>query len=376
MTAAARPLRFLLCVVGVGAGNTTRNLAILKELETFGPCEILIAAQGKARELLEKRYKTLPLRDVTYSTTGEFSPFQIVRQNLGFPLQFFRNQERLREIMQDFRPDVVIADSDFYCLRPARQLGLRLVSINNAAVVVESIRRHGGLPRSCLFSYNVIERTDYWLQRTYPWRVLCPTVARCAGLARKFVQIPPMVRPDITPLPEPGNEVVVLTGGSGIDVQRMDLRGLRGEKLRLLGTPPSKVPPGALNVGFTLDVMEHFRHARVLVVQGGFSSISEAVALRIPTVVVPIQNHAEQWSNGKAVEQLGLGISARDATEAGEAVQRLLKEYDRYWEAGRRLRLRTDGHRLAARRLWAWASGRARAADPITPPEDAPDADP
>ncbi len=347
--------RYLFCIVGVGAGNTTRNLAILRQLKALGDCEIRIAAQGNARRLLEKEYDTVALRDVGYTSGGTFSAFQIVKSNLSFPFKFFQNMKQLKSIMENYQPDVVIADSDFYCLRPAKKLGIPLVSINNSAIIVESIKRDGGPPAGCGFSYNVIEKTDYWLQRRFPNRVLCPTVETQDGLASKFVQIPPMVREEITPVESPGEEVVVLTGGSGIDADKIDLSALQGKKVRVLGTNISRVPEDTNQVGFTLDVMEHFRQARVLVMQGGFSSISEAVALRIPTVVVPIENHAEQWANGRAVERLGLGISATNPSETGDAVLKILNDYDKYWKAAQSLTVETNGHLVAAEHLWNWA---------------------
>lgn len=347
--------RFLFCIVGVGAGNTTRNLAILRELEKLGPCDIRIAAQGKACEIMQKFHHTIPLRQVGYTRGGEFSAFSIIRSNLLFPLRFAQNMNHLAGIMRNFQPHLVVADSDFYCLRPARRLRIPLASINNSAVIVETIRAAGNLPANCRFSYHAIERTDYWLQRRYPDHVLCPTVRELPDLAPKFVQIPPMVRQDIEPLQKPGDEIVILTGGSGIGVSDIDLRELREEKITMLGTALDKVPVGAVHVGFTLDVMAHFRRAKVLVIQGGFSSLSEAVALRIPTVIVPIRNHAEQWSNGAVVEDLGFGLRAHSGSEAGECVKRILAEYDKYWNAAQSLCVPTDGHIVAAQKLWEWA---------------------
>lgn len=347
--------RFLFCIVGVGAGNTTRNLAMLRTLEEIAPCEIRIAAQGRARELLERHYHTISLREISYSNDGAFSALSIIRNNLAFPIRFWQNMRQLRAIMVNYAPDVVVADSDFYCLRPAKRLGLKLASINNSAVIVETIRREGGLPGNCRFSYRFIERTDYWLQRRYPGMVLCPTLRELPGMPQKFVQIPPMVRPEIRPLADPGDEIVVLTGGSGIDTSRIDLRGLEGQHIRILGSRLQKVPAHAEQVGFSLDVMEHLRRAKVLVVQGGFSSVSEAVALRVPVVVLPIGNHAEQWVNGRMVEKLGLGVSCPEPGRASEAVKQVLADYPRYLHAAQTHEVRVDGHRVAAEKLHEWA---------------------
>lgn len=349
------PRRFLFCIVGVGAGNTTRNLAILEELGRQGNCEFLIAAQGRAYEILSTHYPAISLREVGYTSSGEFSPIRILKENLSFPLKFAENVRTFHRLMKKWEPDLVVADSDFYCLLPARWQKIPVVAINNAAIIVETLKREKEMPASCNFSYRFIEKTDYWLQRTFPRRILCPTIRRLPGLPRRFVQIPPMVRPDIQPLAKPGSDVVVVTGGSGIDAGSIDLRAVKDTPIRMLGTPLKLVPESAVPLGFTLDVMEHFHSARVLVIQGGFSSVSEAVALRVPTVVVPISNHAEQWCNGRMLADLGMGLSAAHPGEAGELVNRILADYQKFWDRAQAVRLRTDGHRVAAKNLWRWA---------------------
>ncbi|MCB2156080.1 hypothetical protein KQI84_14480 [bacterium] len=348
--------KFLFCIVGVGAGNTTRNLAIIEELRAMGDCEVRLAAQGNALKLLRDRFRTYPLETVEYTSGGDFNAADILRSNLNFPARFVGNMREIARILREYQPDLVVADSDFYCLRPARKLGFGLVSINNSPWVVEGIRRMGGVPRDCRFSYQFIEKTDYWLQRRYPQRVLCPVLRALKGLPGKYHQVPPFVRPEIQASTSPGDEVVVLTGGSGIGTADIDLRALKGQKITVLGAQLEKVPDGTNQPGFTLDVTEHLRRAKVLVVQGGFSSVSEAVALRIPTVVVPISRHAEQWSNARHIEELGLGLMCREGAKTGATVKRILDDYPRYWEQAQALRVPTDGHKKAAELLWRWVN--------------------
>ena len=346
--------KFLFCIVGVGAGNTTRNLAIIERLRSMGECEVRIAAQGRALELLRDRFQTYALDTIEYTSSGDFNPTDIIRNNLGFPARFMGNMREISRILREYEPDLVVADSDFYCLRPARKLGFALVSINNSPWVVEGIRRMGGVPPECRFSYRFIEQTDYWLQRRYPQKVLCPVLRPLPGLPGKYHQVPPFVRPEIQPLTVPGDEIVVLTGGSGIGTADLDLRSLKGRKITVLGTELKNVPEGTRQIGFTLDVAKHLRRAKVLVVQGGFSSVSEAVALRVPTVIAPINRHAEQWSNARHMEELGLGLMCRDGAQTGAAVQRILDDYPRYWEKAQSLRLPVNGDRRAAELLWRW----------------------
>lgn len=342
-------MRLLLFVVGVGAGNTTRNLAILDELKRQAPdLDIHVAAQGKARELLEKFFPVHALREITYASGGEFSFWNIVSSNLAFPLRFLENRRASAELIRRLAPDVVLADSDFYCLGPAKKMRVPLASINNSAAIVAFFREKG-IPKDCGFSARFIERTDDWLQRRYPDRVICPVLRPVDGLDKKFVQIPPIVRPGFEPSDDEGDSVVVVTGGSGIGVQDIDLRGVK-YPIVTYGSRIDRLPGHAKQLGFTLEDIGPMRRARVVVVQGGFSSVSEAVALRRPTVVVPIARHAEQHVNAALVEEMGLGLAA-EGPDAGRKVNEVLERHAEFAARCRASRLPTDGAAHAARAL-------------------------
>lgn len=341
--------RILFFVVGVGAGNTTRTLAILGELRRRAPdLDVQVAAQGRAADLLAPHVPVHRLREVTYAAGGAFSAGNILRSNLAFPVRFAQNRAAARRLILQLRPDLVVADSDFYCLGPARQLGVPLASINNSAAVVAALRARG-VPPGCRFSARFIEGTDAWLQRRYPQRVVCPVLQRVDGLAAKFVQVPPIVRPACVPSAEVGDEVVVVTGGSGIGTGDIDLRAVDAP-LVTCGSRLALVPPHARQTGFTLGALDLMRRARVLVVQGGFSSVSEAVALRRPTVVVPIARHAEQHVNARIVEELGLGLAA-PGPQAGARVNEILAHHAEFSRRCVSHTVATDGAARAAEAL-------------------------
>lgn len=354
-------MRLLLFVVGVGAGNTTRTLALLGALKRLEPgLDIHIAAQGRARELLEASYPVHPMAEITYASGGEFTIWNILKSNLSFPARFMANRRAADELLGRLRPDLAVADSDFYCLGPARRRGIPLASINNSALIVAHLRKFG-IPPGCGFSARFIEGTDAWLQERYPSRVVCPVLKPMEGLPSKYIQIPPIVRPGFEPGgaeskgdeeskgSECGEEVVAVTGGSGIGAQELDLQCVRAP-LTTYGTRLAKIPPQARQLGFTLDDAGPMRRARVLVVQGGFSSVSEAVALRRPVVVVPIARHAEQHVNAAIVESLGIGLAARGA-DAGAKVCEILSRYDEFAERCRKCAIPSDGAEQAARAL-------------------------
>ena len=52
--------------------------------------------------------------------------------------------------------------------------------------------------------------------------------------------------------------------------------------------------------------------ADALIINGGYSAVSEAFALRKPVFVVPVPGHAEQFVNASLVNDLGLGYVATE----------------------------------------------------------------
>lgn len=341
--------RLLLFIVGVGAGNTTRNLALLDELRRLRPdLDIHVAAQGRAAELLAEHVPVHPLREVTYAPSGSMSFWNIFASNLSFPVRFAQNRAAARRLLEHLRPDLAMADSDFYCLGPAKRMRVRLASLNNSPVIVAALRRQG-TPPGCLFSARFIERTDSWLQHRFPDRVICPVLRPEQGLPAKFVQIPPIVRPEAQPGDEESGEIVVVTGGSGLGTDEIDL-STAAAPVVTYGTPLARVPPSARQMGFTLGALEAMRRARVLVVQGGFSSVSEAVALRRPAVVVPIRGHAEQHINARTFEELGLGLAA-SGPQAGARVNEALARHAEFTGRCRAHQIPVTGAAAAAKAL-------------------------
>lgn len=88
-------------------------------------------------------------------------------------------------------------------------------------------------------------------------------------------------------------------------------------------------------LGQVRDNRRHLAEADILVINAGFSAVSEAFALRKPTLVIPLEHHAEQWLNAQTLQQLGLASLATPAN----AHEQLLVMIDRYGEHARQCEL-------------------------------------
>jgi uncharacterized protein (TIGR00661 family) len=108
---------------------------------------------------------------------------------------------------------------------------------------------------------------------------------------------------------------------SGPKIERRFLaKLLRQELLKLpteyavvlsLGEPGgSRIPVRNGNVteyGWIEDQLSILNASDVLICRAGHGTITKAIALRIPMVLIPIPDHTEQYGNAKRVQALGFG---------------------------------------------------------------------
>jgi UDP:flavonoid glycosyltransferase YjiC (YdhE family) len=100
--------------------------------------------------------------------------------------------------------------------------------------------------------------------------------------------------------------------------------------------------------------------ADMVVVNGGFSAVSESFSMRKPLVVIPVPNHAEQWINGRTIEHLGVGMSAQEA-DLEKALAAAAQQVERFHDGYRALGEIRDGAAQAAKLVVSMVTSRGGA---------------
>ena len=91
--------------------------------------------------------------------------------------------------------------------------------------------------------------------------------------------------------------------------------------------------------------------ADLMVINGGFSAVSEAVVLRKPAVVIPVPHHAEQFINALMVERAGLGLMAK-RENIPEKINEVIDRFPEFVEAHRSFGCLANGAKLAAENIY------------------------
>jgi len=316
----------LFIVNGLGMGNSTRCFAIMQHLHDRG-ASIHVLTSGNGLEFFQDKKQVTslsPMASFYYAVRhGRISAWHTVTSLRVLAQRAREKTAQLEKLLSAIRPDVAIIDSE-YTVGPLRQRAIPVVGLNNSEVVVSEYLRAANNPPSIRSHFWCIEFGDYLFHRYFCDLVLSSAPLPTPTRHHKFKRIGLILRrgllsqiPRVAPKPfvrprQIHNILFMLSGSihaSAISFAtsrfpfHIDVVGRSGE------TKGDVAFHGRL-----MDNIELLMKADALVVNGGYSAFSEAVALGKPTVIIPVAGHAEQLVNARFVEQLGCGFIASDTT--------------------------------------------------------------
>jgi len=224
-----------------------------------------------------------------------------------------RNAETITHVIDDFHPDIVVTDS-VYTFKPMKKRKIPIVSLNNADVVYKAYFRIQNKPWSILPQFYMVELMDYLYHKFVPNAVVSPTLDQSLPKATNtFNRIGPIVRKGVLPTQtnKIAKKVVIMLSGSTFSSELVFRKKSYPFKIEVVGrAQPEGVPhhPDITYHGKLTNSLEVLNDADLLLVNGGFSAVSEGFVLKKPLLVIPVPNHAEQWINARVIEMLGVGM--------------------------------------------------------------------
>ena len=349
--------RVVFLVNGLGLGNATRCHAIIKKLGEAGvACEVATSGNGlwyfrQQRDVGEP----VELRSLHYGTAHD--RISVVRTILSMPayIAAIRSNARLVEMLMDrLRPDAVVTDST-YLPRRGRTRRVPFLAVNNADVVHTLYRRYSDRPKSIRLQFHAVEELDFLYHRLVPDVSLSPCLdAPGETPAPPYYRIGPIVRPACRPslTNGPPKRILIMMSGSRFGSSVNLKRAPANCSVDIVGgaAPDRLVPERCRYLGRVLNTPELAAEADMLVVNGGFSAVSEAFVMRKPLIVIPVPNHAEQWVNARTICELGVGMMGQDK-DLDDALTNGLARIESFRAAYARLPNAPDGAEQAAARI-------------------------
>jgi UDP:flavonoid glycosyltransferase YjiC (YdhE family) len=252
---------------------------------------------------------------------------------------------QLSGLLDKLQPDVAVIDSE-YAIGPLRKRGIPVVALNTSEMIVTEYLKCRNTPASIRSQFWFVEFSDYLFHKHFCDLVLSPFPLRTPTRHPRFKRIGLIVRRAVLegavhcdrkdfPAPRDLRRVLFMLSGS------VHASNIRFEEYPL----PFKVDVVGRSGTSRDNIVYHGRQmnntallmqADALVINGGYSAVSEAFVLGKPVFVVPVPGHAEQFVNAQLVNKLGYGFKATEA----DLLPQLLNMYEQNrWEG---LKPRTD----------------------------------
>jgi len=348
-------MKVLFLTNGLGLGNSTRCHAIIQRLYARGAC-IEVVTSGNGLWYFEDKPEVSVVHEIQSlaygSKDGEISIARTFASVAGMASTLRENARLISSLLDDIAPDVVVSDSDYNFL-PVKRRHIPLAALNNSDVVWHSYFKFPDRPSSIRAQFFGVEMLDFGFHRLIPDLVLSPTLDRNVRQpGGNIKRIGPIVRAGYDPshVHSPAQRAAVMLSGSvfGTPVNFSDTS--YPVKIDVIGrTEPEDwvQNPEVRFHGKIKDTYPLLEKADLVVVNGGFSAVSEMFWMRKPLIVVPVPRHAEQWINARTVKHLNVGEIATQSNYESVMLN-ALDQLDVFKAAYDRLPPITDGAEEAA----------------------------
>jgi uncharacterized protein (TIGR00661 family) len=349
-------MRILYGVVGEGMGHATRSSVILEHLTKHH--EVHVVVSGRARDYLAQRFENVhKIWGLTIQYEGNsVRKLGTLLENLkgavkGFP----ENIRAYFELVDEFKPDVVVSDFESFSYLYAKNHMLPVISVDNMQIINRA--KH---PSKLLAGHEKeFELTKRIVKTKLPgcFHYLVATFFYPELRKKRTTLLPSILRPEILAAKsEPGEHLIVYQT-STTNTQLMDALKKSGLPCKVYGVRRG-ITADETDANLTFrpfseaGFIDDLRTSRAVVAGGGYTLMSEAVYLRKPLLSLPVQGQFEQTLNALYLEKLGYGQHAQALDS--ETLERFLADVPRcakalegYSQDGNRLILEALDEQIA-----------------------------
>ncbi|HEX7653069.1 MAG TPA: glycosyltransferase family protein [Verrucomicrobiae bacterium] len=307
----------LFLINGLGMGNSTRCHAVIENLAAAG-VRVHVLTSGNGLKYFANRPEVASLHEMAsfyYSgTNGGVSGWSTLKSVGALAERAKAKRAKLEQVIAEVKPDLAVTDSE-YATAPLRRRGIPIAAINNSEVVVTEFLKHRRDAKGVRSHFWFVEFSDYLFHRKFCDLILSPYPLRTPTRHPKFKRIGLIVRRAVRELavapapvlsPRQLKNVVFMLSGS----VHATLVNFEGREFPFKVEVVGREGRSHGNVTFHGRLMNNtalLNQADALVINGGYSALSEAYAFRKPTFVLPVAGHAEQFINSRMAADMGLG---------------------------------------------------------------------
>lgn len=321
--------RIFYSVCGEGMGHAIRSSVILEHLTK--KYDVYIFSSERAYEFLNSKF------DNVFEIGGFNTVYEnnVVRTKKTFFKALKANPTNLKEgynvlykECKRIKPNIIISDFENYSSMLSKIMNIPLISLDNIHMLTQCEYDYPPNHRADMLTAKAVTKS-YILR---PKRHIITSFFYPPLKHPKMTALyPPVLREEIMKLePVEGEHVLVYqTAESSINLME-ELKKL-DYKFIVYGFNKDEVDENLTYRSFNEEqIFEDMRTAKAIIVNGGFTMISEAIYLKKPIYSTPAHKNFEQILNGFYVEKLGFGESHENLDV--KKIESFLHNLDKYQE--------------------------------------------
>ena len=316
--------RIVYGVQGDALGHVSRALALAEDMPHH---EFLFLGGGKALELRANGYRVeeVPLIR-TYYAENKVRIAATVYHTLKVVLDLPRTTRRVAKKLEQFQPDIVMSDYEYFAPRLAALLGIPCISVDNQHFLTKCVAPHPmdqiasrlmlSVPLLCLYN-----RADYHIISTFFH--LTPKDPL------KTAVFPPILKKEVRKLvSSEGDHVLVYQTSSTFEKIAECLAQLP-HRCILYGCGERTSPANLIyKAPSEREFLEDLASCRYVIANGGLNVLAEALYLGKPVLSFPIHFAYEQFFNAYMLSEHGYGDYCLDSEPDSGTILRFEEQLD------------------------------------------------
>jgi uncharacterized protein (TIGR00661 family) len=298
--------RIIYAACGEGMGHAIRTSVVLDHIKKEN--DVLVFASGRAFDYLSRKfedvYKIYGFNTVYEdNAVNDRKTFTQAMKNL--PRDVRDNIKLLYNIANEFKPDIIISDFEFYSNIVSKIIRVPMISIDNMHVITHcKIDVPKKFSRDKIKAEGVVRSFIMRPQKYLITSYFYPEIKN----KDKVLMFPPILRKEILDLkPVKGVHVLVYQTSTSNSKLIETLKGI-DEKFIVYGFDIEKIDKNLIYRKFNEDQFYNdLGSCKAVLANGGFTLISESIYLKKPVLSIPVRGQFEQILNAIYLERLGYG---------------------------------------------------------------------
>ena len=318
-------------------GNSTRCHSIIESLSSHRfSINVVTSGNGldyfKSVKQIDNLFKFWSLN----YTKGKDGNISALATLFSIPLHLIillKNVFLLNKIINKNKFSAIIIDSDYTLLLLKWKIKIPVFALNNAHIIVDECKNLSKIPKN-IKAQLLIEKLDNYFHQLIPDYVISPSIKKIEN-NKNIINLPPFVRKQVQPCQieskknTSGLNCLIMLSGSSFGSQTDFINDIDNDQISLINVI-GRQGISSKNIKFLGKIMNNYQiifEADILIINAGFSAVSEAYIRGIPSIIIPVENHAEQFINAKIFEELSLGYSANEMNVSSK-LNLLIKNYN------------------------------------------------